>query len=96
MHLLVAFVNIQIAIKGKQQHENKLISYERASKMLENDTYIAEIGQAVLGLLSFKVGPGNHQRGLLLLKEFSDIFRNMRLDENDVTSDKSQFLNIKN
>ena len=30
--------------------------YERVSKMLENDMNIARIGQAVLKLLSFKVG----------------------------------------
>ena len=34
--------------KGELQRENKLISYERAFKMLENDMYIAGIGQAVL------------------------------------------------
>ena len=50
------------SIKGDLQRENKLISYERAFKMLENDMYIARIGQAVLELLSFKVGSGNHQR----------------------------------
>ena len=32
--------------------------------MLDNDMYIAGIGQAVLELLSFKVGSGNHQRGV--------------------------------
>ena len=43
-------------IKGELQRENKLISYERVFKMLENDMYIAGIGQAVLELLSFKLG----------------------------------------
>ena len=33
--------------KGKLQCENNLISYERAFKMLENDRYIAGIGQAI-------------------------------------------------
>ena len=33
-------------IKGELQRENKLLSYERAFKMLENDMYIARIGQA--------------------------------------------------
>ena len=86
-------------IKGELQRENKLISDERAFKMLENDMYIAGIGQAVLELLSFKVRPGNHQRGISLLQKFSEIFGNMhkaRFTENDVTSDKSQFPNIKN
>ena len=56
--------------------------------------YIAGIGQAVLELLSFKVESGNHQRGIS--------FRNFRTSsvtrstENDVTSDKAQFPNIKN
>ena len=50
--------------KGELQRENKLISYKRAFKMLENDMYITGIGQAVLELLSFKVGSGNHQRGI--------------------------------
>ena len=68
-----------IFIKGELQRENKLISYERAFKMLENDMYIAGIGQAVLELLSFKVESGNHQRGITLLQKFSDIFGNMRL-----------------
>ena len=50
--------------KGELQRKSKLISYERASKMLENDMYITVIGQAVLELLSFKVGSGNHQTGI--------------------------------
>ena len=65
-------------LKGELQRENKLISYERAFKMLENDMYIAGIGQAILELLIFKVGSGNHQRGISLLQKFSDIFGNMR------------------
>ena len=66
-------------IKGELQHKNKLISYERAFKMLENNMYITEIGQAILELLSFKVGSGNHQRGISLLQKLSDIFSNMSL-----------------
>ena len=65
--------------KGELQRENKLISYGRVFKMLENDMYIVGIGQAILELLSFKVGSGNYQRGLSLLQKFSDIFGNMRL-----------------
>ena len=38
-------------VKGELQRKNKLISDERAFKMLENDMYIAGIGQAVLELL---------------------------------------------
>ena len=47
--------------------------------MLENDMYIIGIGQAILELSSFKVESGNHQRGISLLKEFLEIFRNTRL-----------------
>ena len=64
----------------------KLTSYERAFKMLENDMYMAGIGQAVLELLSFKVGSGNHQRGISLLKKFPKIFGNMRLVSLKMTS----------
>ena len=73
-------------VKGELQRENKLISYERAFKMLENDMYIAGIGQVVLELLSFKVESGNHQRGISLLQKFSDIFGNMRLVPLKMTS----------
>ena len=73
-------------LKGELQRENKLISYERAFKMLENDMYIAGIGQVVLKLLSFKVESGNHQRGIFLLQKFSDIFGNMRLVPLKMTS----------
>ena len=55
---------------GELQHKNKLISYERAFKMLENDMYIAGIGHAVSELLSFIVGPRNHQRGIPYVRNF--------------------------
>ena len=77
---------LTIFVKGELQRENKLISYERAFKMLENDMYIAGIGQVVLELLSFKVESGNHQRGISLLQKFSDIFGNMRLVPLKMTS----------
>ena len=41
--------------------------------MLENDMYITVIGQAVLELLSFKVGSGNDQTGISLLRKSSEI-----------------------
>ena len=41
--------------------------------------YITVIGQAVLELLSFKVGSGNHRTGISLLQKFSETFRNIRL-----------------
>ena len=40
---------------------------------------ITEIGQAVLELLSFEVGSRNHQTGISLPQNFSEIFGNMRL-----------------
>ena len=59
--------------------------------------YIARISQAVLELLSFTVGSGNHQRGISLLQKCSESFGNEAcFTENDVTYDKSQFPNIKN
>ena len=73
-------------VKGELRRENKLISYERVFKMLENGLYITGIGQAVLELLSFKVGSGTHQRGISLLKKISDIFGNMRLIPLKITS----------
>ena len=79
-------MKLHYSVKGELQHENKLISYERAFKMLENDMYIAEIGEAVLKLLSFKVGSGNHQRGISILQKFLDIFGNSRLVPLTMTS----------
>ena len=61
-------------IKGELQRENKFVSYERAFKMLENDMYITAVGQAVLELLSFKVGSGNHQTGISLPQKCSEIW----------------------
>ena len=54
--------------------------------MLENDMYITVIGQAILELLSFKVGSGNHQTVISLLQKFSEIFGNMRLISPKMTS----------
>ena len=72
--------------KGELQSENKLILNERVFKMLENDMYIAGMGQAVLELLSFNVGSGNHQRGIPIVHKFLEIFGNMRLVSLKVTS----------
>ena len=43
--------------------------------MLENDMNIAGTGQAVLELLSFKVGSGNHQREISSLQKFVGTLR---------------------
>ena len=48
--------------------------------------YIAGIGHTVLKLLSFKVRPGNHQRGISLLQKFLEIFGNMKLVSPTMTS----------
>ena len=85
-YIFLKLALISYIFKGELQRENKLISYERAFKMLENDMYIAGIGQAILELLSFKVGSRNHQRGISLLQKFSDIFGNMRLVPLKMTS----------
>ena len=43
-------------IKGQLQKFYKLLSYERAAKILKNDICITEIGQAVLEIVKCKVG----------------------------------------
>ena len=48
--------------------------------------YITVIGQAVLELLSFKVGSVNDQTGISLLQKFSEIFGNIRLISPKMTS----------
>ena len=54
--------------------------------MLESNIDIAGIGQAVLELLSFKVGSGSHQRGISLPQKFSEKFGYMRLISLKMTS----------
>ena len=76
-----------LSVKGELlERENKLISYERAFKMIEDDMYITVIGQAVLESLSFKVGSGNRQTGISLPQKFSEIFENVRLISPKMTS----------
>ena len=41
-------------IKGELQRQNKLISSERPFKILQNETKIIKIGQAVLEIFNFK------------------------------------------
>ena len=43
-----------IPVKGELQRQNKLISSERPFKILQNDTKIIKIGQAVLEIINFK------------------------------------------
>ena len=69
----IFFVNrLRRFFEEELQRENKMISYERAFKMLENDMYITVMGQAVLELLSFEVWSGNHQIGISLLSSKPD------------------------
>ena len=42
-------------VKGQVQREYKLLSYERALKMLKNNICITVIGQAILKIFHFKV-----------------------------------------
>ena len=60
--MISSLMPIEMIVRGELQCKNKLISYERAFQMLENDMYMTGISQAVLELLSFEVGSGNHQR----------------------------------
>ena len=86
------YSELSFSVKGEHQRENKLISYERAFKMLENGMYITGIGQAVLELLSFEVR--SHQWGISLLQKFLTIFDNMMLVSlkmTSVTSENSQY-----
>ena len=63
--------------------------------MQGNDMYFTRIGHAVLELLSFKVGSRNQQRGISLFQFFDNLQKyEAHFTENDVASDKSQFLQI--
>ena len=46
----IILINTKNIIKGQLQRFYKLMSYERAFKMLKNNMCITEIGQAVLKL----------------------------------------------
>ena len=46
--------NKAISVKGELQRQNKLISSERPFKILQNETKIIKIGQAVLEIFNFK------------------------------------------
>ena len=41
-------------LKGELQRQNKLISSERPFKIMQNETKIIKIGQAVLEIINFK------------------------------------------
>ena len=47
----VAIIEI---LKGELQRQNKLISSQRPFKILQNETTVIKIGQAVLEIFSFK------------------------------------------
>ena len=45
---------IRGSFKGELQRQNKLISFERKFKILQNETKIIKIGQAFLEMFNFK------------------------------------------
>ena len=49
-----SYLIVGIYFKGELQRQNKLISFERPFKILQNETKIIKIGQAVLETLNFK------------------------------------------
>ena len=49
-------IRFLVIFKGQLKRDYKLISYERALKMLKNDICVTVIGQAVLEIFHFKVG----------------------------------------
>ena len=50
----LTYVLTSAKLKGELQRQNKLISSERPFKLLQNETKIIEIGQAVLEIFNFK------------------------------------------
>ena len=64
---LEAFVSL---IKGQLQRFYKLVSYERAVKILKNDICITEIGQAVLKIFQFKI---KFQRKIPKIRNFANV-----------------------
>ena len=56
--------------KGQLQRFYKLVSYERAVKILKNDICITEIGQAVLEIFTFKV---EFQRKIQKIRSFANV-----------------------
>ena len=57
-------------IKGQLQRFYKLVSYERAVKILENYICITEIGRAVLEIFAFKV---KFPRKILTVRNFANV-----------------------
>ena len=49
-----SFELICFAVKGELQRQNKLISSESPFKILQNETKIIKIGQAILEIINFK------------------------------------------
>ena len=58
------------SFKGQLQRFYKLVSYERAVKILKNDICITEIGQAVLKIFEFKV---KFPRKIPKIKNFANV-----------------------
>ena len=48
------WISVNHVLKGELQRQNKSISSERPFKILQNETKIIKIGQAVLQIFNFK------------------------------------------
>ena len=68
------FNKLKKYIKEELQRENKLISYERAFKMLENDMFITGVGQTVSRVIKLLSRVRESPKGNLLT---SEIFGNL-------------------
>ena len=65
------------SLNEKLQHQNNLISSERPFKILQNETKIIKIGQAVLQKFSFK----NHDLDNFMRKNDKMFFRGLAQTE---------------
>ena len=54
MTVILKSTGITVIVKGELQRQNKLISSERPFKILENESKIIKIGQAVLEIFNCK------------------------------------------
>ena len=51
---LSLYTKLMTVLKGELQRQNKLTSFERSFKILQNETETIKIGQAVLDIFNFK------------------------------------------
>ena len=55
-----------VEIKGELQHQNKLISYKRAFRILKKDTKITETDQAICKIFGFFLRKEDKETKLLI------------------------------